>query len=277
MENELYNPDCAFCGTPYCALLNQKNCSKCYMSKLDTGEQIKAGEDLFFIADALPENGVEDIMNSEDCALCRPGEDEIPGKATRYAQFDMGHIHPLVPAGEKENGKYKRAASMVIPVQLPVCDDCRKKLNLLYYLPLGLGVLTAALGLILTSLEPVRLTLTRYGRIIPFLVLLIFVCFGVIIAAIARRALRIRIERSMNTRAKRIPALAELVKRGWFPIGRKDGMISFSFTKEKLDSGILTGNNQTEPLEKIRSFGKEGVALVAENTLRKAEKQQSEE
>lgn len=277
MEKGLYNPDCAFCDSPYCALLNQKNCKKCCMSKLEPEEQIKAGEDIFFVAEALPENGLEDIMNAKECAICRPGEDEAPGEAQRYAQFDMGHIHPLVPADQKENGRYKRAASMVIPVQLPVCDDCRHKLNLLYYLPLGIGVLIAALGLVATSLEAVRIPLTRYGRIIPFLVFLISVCIGVIVACIVNRMLRRRIERSMNTRAKRIPALSELVKNGWFPIGRKDGMISFSFTKEKLDSGLLTGENQREALEKIRGFGREGVALVAENTLKRAEREQSAE
>lgn len=265
METNLKNPDCVLCGTPHCALLNQKDCEKCNISRLNKEEQIKAGEDIYYLADALPEKGVEDIMNSEVCALCRTrsGEGEAEAeKATRYAQVDMGHVHPLVKPEEKETGKYKRAASMVIPVQLPVCDDCRRRLNMLYYLPLGIGVITALIGLVVTSIEPVRIPLTRYGRILPFLIFLIFVCLGVIFGSIAQRILRIRVERCMNTRAKRIPALAELVKKGWFPIGDKNGMLPFTFIKQKLDSGLLTGQNQEELLRKIRAYGKEGVGML---------------
>lgn len=274
MENMLQNTDCVLCGTPHCALLNQKSCDKCFVSKLSREDQIKAGEDIFYIADVLPEKGAEDIMNSENCALCRThageGEEEAE-KATRYAQIDMGHVHPLVAPEEKETGKYRRAASMVIPVQLPVCDECRHRLNMLYYLPLGLGVIVALIGLIVTSIEPVRVPLTRYGRILPFLVFLIFVCLAVIVYAIAQRALRVRVERSMNTRAKRIPALAELVKNGWFPIGDKNGMLPFTFTTQKLDNGLLTGENQEELLRNIREYGKESIELIAKKKEKDAE------
>ena len=265
MEREPNNTNCALFGSPHCALLNCESCEKCHIAKLSREEQLEAMEDIFYIAEALPENGVEDIMDAETCALCRAREDEEAEEATRYAQITMGHEHPTVSADEKPKGKYDRATAMTIPVQLPVCDECRKRLNLYYYLPLALGILVALVGLVLTSIEAVRIPLTRYGRALPFLVFLIFVFLGIIIESTAKRILKIRIERSMNTRAKRIPALSELVKNGWFPIGDRDGMLPFNFTADPLENGLLTGEGQNELLRKIRVIGKEGIPLFVEN------------
>lgn len=263
------NTECMLYGSPHCALLNEESCEKCFFAKLEEEQQLEAAEDICYIAQALPEEGVEPVMKGEECALCRRerGEEAETAKATCFAQLDMGHEHPL--AGAEKDGKYDRAASMVIPVQLPACGECRKRLNLQYYLPLSLGVLTALIGLIVTAIEPVRIPLSRAGRALPFLVFLIFVFLGVIVESVSKKLLSERVERTMNTREKRIPALAELVKRGWFAVGKKDGMIPFTFTNERLPSGILTGENQRELLEKIRDLGVEGVRLMRERAGKK--------
>lgn len=268
------NPNCMLCGSPHCALLNEESCAKCYVGKLSPDQQAEAAEDLFYIAEALPENGVADIMESKHCALCIPGhgeEEDEAEEATGYAIVDLGHEHPTVSVNEKIPGKYDRAAAMTVPVQLPVCDGCRKLLNLYNYLPLALGALTALIGLVLVSVEAIRVPLTRFGRALPFLVFLIFVFLGIIVESVLKKLLGDRVEHTMNARAKRIPALAELVKNGWFVIGMKNGIPPFTFSQERLPNGILTGSDQKEQLGKIRELGREGVKLMAERMKEKEE------
>lgn len=270
-ENKRNNPNCILCGTPHCALLNEESCAKCYVGKLPIEQQTEAAEDIYYIAEALPDDGAEGVMTRRDCTLCRinHGEDEEPEEATRYAVVDLAHEHPTVKSNQKIKGGYDRAAAMTVPVQLPVCDDCRTRLNLLYYLPLALGVLTALIGLVVSSIEPIRVPLTRSGRALPFLVFLIFVFLGIIVESVAKKLLRDRVERTMNTRTKRIGALSEFLKRGWFVIGQRDGVPPFTFTAERLPSGILTGEGQQELIEKIREYGKEGGAILAKRLKEK--------
>lgn len=266
MENNLNNTSCRLYGSPYCSVLNQNSCGNCYVSKLGAEDQLKAAEDILYIAEALPEDGAEGIMNSESCALCRTKgrEGAEPNAASQYAQMDMGHLHPTAKVGSKLSGGYDRGTSMTVPVQLPVCDSCRKKIGRISYLPLALGCIIAALGLVLVSLEPVRTALTKYGRIIPFLVFLIFVFIGIIVESLVKRSLGRKNERTVNTRAKRIAAIAPLLEKGWFAIGELNDGMPFIFTKKKLDSGILTGENQRELLDEIRAAGKAGIEALSD-------------
>lgn len=264
MENELNNKDCRLYGSPYCAILNQKSCERCRICKLGAADQLKAAEDILHIAEALPEDGVQGIADSESCALCRTRgrEGAQPNEAVQYAQMDMGHLHPTAKVGDKLSGDYDRGTAMTVPVQLPVCESCRKKIGKRSYLPLALGCLIAIAGLALVSIEPVRAALTRYGRIIPFLVFLIFVFAGIIVECLVKRSLGRALDRTVNTRAKRISAIAPLIERGWFAIGEMNDGMPFIFTKKKLDSGILTGENQRELLDEIRSAGKAGIEAL---------------
>lgn len=258
MESKLNNNECRLHGSPYCALLNQKNCESCFVSKLEAKDQLKAAEDILHIAEALPEDGLESIINGEDCALCRVKTGEKPNNAETFAQMDMGHLHPTAEIGDKLGGGYDRGTAMTVPVQLPVCESCRRKIGKKSYLPLALGCLSALVGLALASLEPVRSALTKHGRILPFLVFLIFVFIGIIIECLVKRSLDKKNALSVNTRSKRISAIAPMLERGWFAIGERSE-IPFIFTKNKLDSGILTGENQRELLDEIRGMGKAGI------------------
>lgn len=267
MENNLTNKDCRLYGSPHCMLLNQKNCESCYVSKLTSEQQLLAAEDIYEIAEALPEDGVEGIMNSESCALCRQRgkEDAEANKPVVFAQMDMGHLHPTAKIGDKL-GSSDRGTSMTIPVQLPVCESCRQKIGKKSYLPLALGLLVALIGLLLVSLNPVRSALTNIGRVIPLLVFLIFVFLGVIVDGIARRYLGVKNERTVNTRSKRIAAIAPLLNKGWFAIGELNDGLPFIFTKAKLDSGILTGENQRELLSEIRALDRDGIKNMVNNS-----------
>ena len=272
------NPNCMLCGSPHCALLNEESCEKCRIGALPLDKQAEAAEDIFRIAEALPDEGVEPIMEAGECAFCRAklarggetgaetgadgAENGADGVDFRYAQMDMAHEHPDFAPDKQTDAKYDRSTSMIVPVQLPICDDCRGRLNLMYYLPMALGVLVALVGLVVTSLEPVRLPLTRAGRALPFLVFLIFVFLGVIVESIVKKILRDRVERSMTAREKRIASLADMLKKNWFTVGIRDGIPAFTFTADKLPGGIVTGPDQKKLIEQIRALGKEGIGLM---------------
>lgn len=160
----------------------------------------------------------------------------------------MGHDHPTVDyLDEKSNKKYKRSTAMLIPVQLPACRKCRSLLMQSYFVPIIVGVVFAAAGLVLTIIEPVRAVLRGSARD-PFLFFLMFVFIGIIAESLLRISYTKRVERRMNTRASRIAKLSALTKLGWFPVHGSENGIRYTFTDKPLESGILTGRGQRERL-----------------------------
>lgn len=251
MAESYTNTECRLYGTPYCAALNMKNCADCFASKLKQNEQEALIEDIGYIAEALPEDGVESFLDEPECMFCKGSE---KGKPECFAQLGMGHDHPVVDyTAEKENTKYKRSVSMLVPVQLPVCRKCRSLLLQSYFVPVAIGVVFAAAGLVLTLIEPVRAALARLGAVIPFLFFLMFVFVGIIAECLVKYSYTKRIECKMNTRTSRIEKLRALTERGWFPVRGSESGIRYTFTDKPLESGILTGRGQRELLENIRS------------------------
>ena len=178
MAESYTKTECKLHGTPYCAALNMKNCADCFASKLDSEQQEALIEDIGYIAAALPEDGIESFLDEPECMLCKGSE---KGKPEFFAQLSMGHDHPTVDyLDEKSNKKYKRSTAMLIPVQLPACRKCRSLLMQSYFVPIIVGVVFAAAGLVLTIIEPVRAALARFGAAIPFLFFLMFVFIGII-------------------------------------------------------------------------------------------------
>lgn len=121
------------------------------------------------------------------------------------------------------------------------------------FVPIIVGVVFAAVGLVLTIIEPVRAALARFGAAIPFLFFLMFVFIGIIAESLLRITYTKRVERRMNTRASRIAKLSALTKLGWFPVHGSENGIRYTFTDKPLESGILTGRGQRELLDDIRS------------------------
>ena len=142
---------------------------------------------------------------------------------------------------------------MTIPVQLPACRDCRKRVLVNSFVPLLIGVIVAGLGLICVSLEPVRAILVRGGKAIPFLVFLIFVFLGIIVESLLKSKFTRELERRTHVRPGRLPVIGNLVRRGWFVTSSNDGNISFTFRKTPLPNGILTGEGRSELIRQIRN------------------------
>lgn len=256
--NERTKINCKFLNTPACSLLNAKDCESCPMFRFTPRQMNDAGADMRALCEVLPENGAESLFHAKECLLCKG---EKKGKPAGFAQLNMGHLNPLV-CGAKGSGQkaisYKdRGTRLVIPAQLPVCASCRRKLMLRYNLPLIIGVIFAASGLIITSVESVRTALTAAGYAGPFIVFSAIVLLGAGIALLVKGKLDSDIKRKTKTKPAEIEQLREMLENGWFPLpmGRKEP--NFTFTKKRLENGILTGNNQKALIDAVLKGSKE--------------------
>lgn len=254
MHNMPSNTECILNGSPFCALQNTAECGKCALNKLTDDEKYAAVDDMIETAKALPEDGILNIKGDE-CALCR----REPKKASRFALIDMGHKNPAAEAGSPLSNGSDRGGALTVPVELPVCGACVRRIKTMSYLPKVLALAIVLGGLILVALEPVRLALVKYSPLLPVLIFLIFVFLGIIVDTVVKRLVSKRIERSTNVRTRRVAALYGLVSRGWFVIGEKNGVPPYVFVGEKLDSGFMTGDGRDALLETIR---REGRALI---------------
>lgn len=246
--NERTKADCKFLNTAVCELLNAKDCESCPMFSLNNEEETNdAYADMRTLCEFLPETGVEPLFYEEKCALCKS---EKKGKPVGFAQLNMGHLNPLISvsggSGSNQEAKSRkiRETRLVIPAQLPVCASCRRKLLLKYNLPLIINVLSAALGLIITSVESVRTALTAAGRAGAFIVFLTIVLLGTGIALLLKDRLDSDIKENTKTKLTEIKQLGKMLKNGWFTLPMYSEKADFTFTKNRLKNGILTGDNQ---------------------------------
>lgn len=246
-EGEAYG--CLLSGTPHCTLLNSSSCKDCFVRKLSREDQRLVMEDIKMIAAAMPYGGVEKYMCEDKCMLCASERRTADGG---YARFDIGHLHPTA-SQERKNGsrEYKRDAGLVVPIQLPVCKKCRRRIQRINFLPLAVGIIIAFAGFIAVSSKPLFTNLSRLGRPIPLLFALIAVFLGII----AGNILKIRLTNSASNKTyispERIKAISELMNEGWFVIPGNELDLPYTFSKNEMRSGLLTGRNQEQVIEEI--------------------------
>ena len=165
---------------------------------------------------------------------------------------------------ERKNGRkaYKRDVSIVVPVQLPVCRHCKRRIQLINYLPLIIGLVITALSFIVITSKPVYGALNKQGRIIPVLAALIGVLLAVAIANLVKMILKNTGERKTVLRPGTLKPIEKLRSEGWFVIESGEFDIPLTFSKEGLKNGIMTGGDQENNINEIvnwngvRSIGK---------------------
>lgn len=241
---------CLLSGTPHCKLLNAKSCSSCSVRKKDEQSQYQIMEDIRTIAAAMPYGGLEDMMNGESCCLCDGTENAADGG---YARFPLAHLHPQAVNERKKGEKdYKRDVSIVVPVQLPVCKKCRKRIGLMNFLPICLGTgIALIIVLCVVCIKPLREMLSSAGRAIPLLVSLIGVFLGIIASSLSKMLLYNTLSRKTEFNPSRISRIASLINEGWFVVPNSELELPYTCSSKPIKSGILTGSDQEEIIEKI--------------------------
>lgn len=247
---------CMLSGTPHCRLLNAKSCSSCSVRKKDKQTQQQIMEDIRTIAAAMPYGGLEEIKNGESCCLCIDEKNTTDGG---YARFPLAHLHPKTT--DEISKDYKRDVSIVVPVQLPICKKCRKRIGLMNFLPICLGTgIALAIVLCVVCINPLREMLAAAGRAIPMLVSLIGVFLGIIASSLSKMILYNSLSKKAELNPSRIAAIASLINEGWFVVPNSELELPFTCSSKPMKSGILTCSNQEEIIERIIGWdGKQDI------------------
>ena len=242
--------NCLLSGTPHCRLLNMESCDKCFVDKLSEDDQKLVMEDICTVAAAMPYGGMEKLMYDDGCSRC--ADDEPNAADGGYVRFSIAHLHPTASEERPKGSKaYKRDTSIVVPVQLPVCKKCKKRIQLINFLPLCLGICIAAIVFAVVSTRSVFETLTKSGRIIPLLVALIGVLAGVVIANIVKVRLTNSAANKVFLEPGRIRSISELMNEGWFVVPSSELEMPYTFSKTPMKHGLLTCEDQEELIEEI--------------------------
>lgn len=259
-DEMIFDENCLLHGTPHCRLLNMESCNSCYIRELSEADQRKAMEDIRMAAAAMPVGGMESLRQADECAFCRGAKNPADGG---YALFDIGHLNPKAMNERKRGRKaYKRDVSIVVPVQLPICRRCKRRIQLINFLPLAIGLIIAALSFFIVISKPVYDALNKQGRIIPFLAAVIGILLAVAIANLIKMILKNTGERKTVLRPGTLKPIEKMRREGWFVIESGEFDVPLTFSKEGLNNGIMTGGNQESIINEIvnwngtRSIGK---------------------
>ena len=241
MEQEAPFTQCELGGTKYCRMLNLRSCKGCAGSG---GRAEALQNDLETYVSLLPEGGVARLFLSRECCLCRG---ERKGRRNGYAILYMAH--PALRRARFVRTEPKmRALGMMIPVQLAVCERCRKRFLRMQYLPTLIPLGVSAAALIVLSLRTVHNALSSEAAILPFGIWAILTILAALVGRALTDALKRRWGRSMYAEASEQPALAAMLRQGWSPIATRAHVMPL-FSKSRITRGLGTSDEPFETAE----------------------------
>ena len=249
MEQERTNRNCPLWGTETCARLNMRACRGCPAEDKDSRECNEIREDVDQLYSFLPEEGIASLFAGEDCTLCK-GEQK--GKRESYGLFDMGHADPR---DRKKKLKLFRSKTygFVIPLQFGCCKDCRRRHQLLSWLPMLTAIVILGGTLLIVAQEPVAQSLRNVWRGMPLIVMALAAGISYIVGRILVKILRERFNQRTYMDLKDHPMVQRMTGLGWESI--LDGKYPQPvFTRKRLTYGVGTAAPEAEE-EKITGDG----------------------
>lgn len=235
MERELTNRNCPLWGSETCARLNMRACRGCPAEEKDAleADQIRADVDQLYAL--LPPEGVASLFTGERCTLCRG---ERKGKRTCYGLYDMGHADPR--AQKKKLSLFRgKAGGFLIPLQFGCCDGCRRRYQLLGWLPSLTVILCLGLALAIVAQEPVAQSLRAVWRGLPLLTLLLVAAISFAAGKVLVKVLRDRFNQLTYMDLKDHPMVRRMSALGWE--GLQEGKYPQPvFTRQPLTNGVGT-------------------------------------
>ncbi len=232
------NSNCKLYHTRYCDMLNMPSCGECAFSgKQEECDRVM--EDLDVLEGLLPEGGITALFEAKECQLCKG-----PNKKKRscYAMVDMAHIEPVRTKRNAIGMKTRTNVGSLLPVQAACCDDCRKRLRLVEYLPVVLPVAVGFLALLLVSLDVVNGPLKRISMALPLLVFAVVVVMAMLAGRLIAKGIVKRNAPNMTFDMMELDTLRKMTEKGWFPLNaKKRGRVSPVFLNKRLKAGVGTG------------------------------------
>ncbi len=251
MEQERTNRNCPLWGTETCARLNMRACRGCPAEDKDVREADDIRSDVDTLYSFLPEEGIFSLFTGETCTLCKG---ERKGKRESYGLYDMGHADPRARKKKKLNLFRSKTYGFVVPLQFGSCRDCRRRFQLISWLPMLVTILILGMALLIVAQEPVAQHLRDIWRGLPLLVMLLAAGLSAVLSIVLRKALRARFDRQTYMDLREHPMVQRMLSLGWESLV-EEKYPQPVFTRKRLSYGIGTAVPAVEE-EKIRPDGK---------------------
>ncbi len=235
MEQERTNRNCPLWGTETCARLNMRACRDCPAENKDARECEDIRDDVDTFYSLLPEEGIASLFTAETCSLCKG---ESKGQRECYGLFDMGHADPR--ARKKKLSLFRnKAYGFVAPLQFGCCRDCRRRYQLMSWLPMLVTILILGIALLIVAREPVAQSLRNVWRGLPLLLMLLAAGVSWLLGKVLSNVLRARFNRRTYMDLRDHPLVQRMLAIGWECIG--EGKYPQPvFTRKRLMYGIGT-------------------------------------
>ena len=164
----------------------------------------------------------------------------------------MGHADPR---DRKKKLKLFRSKTygFVIPLQFGCCKDCRRRHQLLSWLPMLTAIVILGGTLLIVAQEPVAQSLRNVWRGMPLIVMALAAGISYIVGRILVKVLRERFNQRTYMDLKDHPMVQRMTALGWESIldGRYPQPV---FTRKRLTYGVGTAAPEAEE-EKITGDG----------------------
>ncbi len=232
---ERTNRNCPLWGTETCARLNMRACRGCPAEDKDVRECNDIRDDVNTLYALLPEEGIASLFTDETCSLCKG---ESKGKRESYGLFDMGHADPR--ARKKKLSLFRgKTFGFVVPLQFGCCKDCRRRFQLLSWLPMLVTILILGAALLIVAQEPVAQSLRNVWRGLPLLVMLLAAGLSFLTSKVLTRALRARFNERTYMDLRDHPLVRRMLSLDWECVveGKYPQPV---FTRKRLCYGIGT-------------------------------------
>ena len=250
MEQERTNRDCPLWGTETCAQMNMRACRGCPAEDSDARECEIIRDDVNTLLSLLPEEGIHGLFSGDECTLCK-GEGK--GRRECYGLFDMGHADPRPRKKEKLRLFRKKSYGFVIPLQFGCCRDCRRRFQLIGWLPMLVTIVILGAALLVVAQEPVAQALRNVWRGLPLTIMVLAAGLSYLVGKVLTNVLRARFNQRTYMDLKDHPLIQRMLSLGWETIV-DDRYPQPIFTRKRLSYGIGTAVPQA-PEEKITDDG----------------------
>ena len=236
MEQERINRNCPLWGTETCARLNMRACRSCPANEADARECDDIRSDVDTLYSFLPEEGVAVLFAGEECTLCRG---ERKGKRESYGLFDMGHADPRERKKKGLNLFRKKIYGFVIPLQFGACRDCRRRFQLIGWLPMLVAIVILGAALLAVAQEPIAQSLRNVWRGLPLLVMALAAVLSYLVGKALTKVLRARFNRITYMDLRDHPLVQRMIALGWESLV-EDRYPQPVFTRKRLGYGVGT-------------------------------------
>ena len=245
MRRTITNTSCRLYHTAQCDLLNMPSCAECMLNN-DPEAAEQAVQDMQTLMNLMPEGGISHLFAGDECVLCK-GK---PNKREYYGLLDIAHPEPKRTKRSVLGLKVKSAVGSLIPVQLGVCNACRKRILRLEYLPVTLPVYFGVASLLALTIPGVSDMLERTAAVLPFAIFVAAVVIGAVAGKLISSALRKRYAEKTVLDPFELPTLKEMKDKGWFPLNTNGKRLRLIFVKKRMRMGVGTGTPEEATAER---------------------------